>query len=88
MAAEPHTDEPQAEQPPPKKSKIDDGYGEWTCGAVDDGDDSGVGLGQAEGEGSLALRVAEELDRYLREAKPTSTENLLHWWDTQVRLVW
>ena len=83
MAAVPFEEETPAGPSSPKKSKIDDGYDEWTC---DVADDSGLGMAGAVAE-DVTARVDEELERYLREAKPTTTENLLKWWNTKVRLV-
>lgn len=63
----------------PKKSKLDVGYDEWACDAE-----------EVAAVGSIPINasVSDEIERYMREAKPTTTENLLNWWKTEVGAFW
>ena len=76
MGIEPQ-DNNQPVQPPVKKSRLDKGFDDWGCdGPADEDEDSA--------SASVARVLEDELDRYLREATPTTSENLLQWWKTEV----
>ena len=60
---------PDVAEPPPKKGKLDAAYDKWSCAG-------------AAGGGGFDPYAEDELDRYLREATPTTSEDLLKWWQS------
>lgn len=56
--------------PSKKKTRLDDGYDMFR------GDETSVDVGEG----------LDELGRYLRDAKPVATEDLLDWWKKAVRI--